>query len=155
MNGAVLLTPVGLADIDEILRIETASFAQPWGRQSILDELAVADAVQFAARPPQAKALMVGFLLARVLYDEMHLMKVAVDPPWRLRGAAAALLRAAQAEAHRRGAVSIVLEVRSTNRSAIAFYRNQGFETIGIRPNYYPQTGENALVMTKSLKEVS
>ena len=157
MNLTVQLSAVGVEDIDGILDIETASFAQPWGRLTILDELMVSDAVRLGARTPspQADAALIGFLFARVLDDEMHLMKLAVDPQWRMRGAASALLRAALAEARRRRAVSIVVEVRSTNRGAIGFYRKAGFKTIGVRPNYYPQTGENALVMSKPLKEAS
>jgi ribosomal protein S18 acetylase RimI-like enzyme len=49
----------------------------------------------------------------------------------------------------------VLLEVRSANIAAINLYKKTGFQTIGIRPNYYPQTGESALVMSKRLKEES
>ena len=66
-----------------------------------------------------------------------------------------ALLSAAQNEGSRRGAATALLEVRSANIAAISLYKKTGFQTIGIRPNYYPQTGESALVMSKRLKEES
>lgn len=156
MIPTVWLTPVGREDIDGILAIEGAAFAQPWGRRSILEELKAADTVQFAARtPPHAGGDLVGFIFARLLGDEMHLMKLAVNPQWRNRGAATSLLEAALEAARSRGATTAVLEVRPANQGAIAFYRKAGFETVGVRPNYYPQTGENALVMVKPLKEAS
>jgi len=68
---------------------------------------------------------------------------------------ATSLLAAAQDEAKRRGVASTLLEVRASNLGAIQFYQKIGFQTIGIRTNYYPPTGENALVMSKSLKEES
>lgn len=157
MNDTVRLTSLGRDDIDSIVGIEAASFPQPWGRQAVLDELAVAGAVHIAARivsAPPAEGALVGFILARMLCDEMHIMKLAIDPAWRHRGVAAALLDAAQVQARRHGAVVALLEVRPSNSAAIAFYRKAGFATIGVRPNYYPSTGENALVMSKALKEV-
>jgi ribosomal-protein-alanine N-acetyltransferase len=157
LKDTVMLTSMGGEDIDGIAGIEAASFTQPWGRRAILDELAVSGAVHIAARrvpAPQAGGALVGFILARILWDEMHIMKLAIDPAWRHRGVAAALLEAAQAQARRHGAVKALLEVRLGNTAAIEFYRKAGFATIGVRPNYYPSTGENALVMSKALKEV-
>ena len=147
-----------MADIDGILKIEAASFRQPWGRQAILDELHVQDAIRFVARPQMAlpgEAAVIGYLFARMLTDVLHLMKIAVDPQWRNRGTATVMLAAVQAQARRRGAVMAVLEVRPTNTAAIAFYRKAGFQSIGTRPNYYPITGESALVMSKRFKEES
>ena len=94
-----------------------------------------------------------GFILVRFLMDDMHIMKLAVAPRWRKRGVATALLDAAQQEAHHRGSASILLEVRPSNVAAVRFYRKAGFRIIGKRPNYYPQSGEDALVMSKRLKE--
>ena len=153
-----MLTPMTTEDIDAVRRIASASFDQPWGRQALLDELAFAGALHIAARivpAPQEATVLVGFIFARMLWDEMHVMKIAVDPRHRRRGVATALLEAAQAEAGVHEAMNVLLEVRASNSTAIAFYRNAGFATIGIRPNYYPQTGEPALVMSKALKEVS
>ena len=95
------------------------------------------------------------YIFVRFLTDEMHIMKIAVAPQWRNRGLGEALLSAVQTEGNRRGAATALLEVRSANIAAINLYKKTGFQTIGIRPNYYPQTGESALVMSKRLKEES
>ena len=51
------------------------------------------------------------------------------------------------------GAGRILLEVRPSNQPAIALYDKMDFHIIGRRPNYYPDTREDALVMAKNLME--
>lgn len=149
-------SPVRNEDIETIITIESDSFAQPWKRQAIIDELSCPDASQYVAKTfsqSQPNTTVVAYIFVRFLTDEMHIMKIAVDSSWRNRGLATALLRSIQMEGKRRGAATVLLEVRSSNLAAIRLYEKSGFQTIGIRPNYYPHTGETALVMSKSLKE--
>jgi ribosomal protein S18 acetylase RimI-like enzyme len=54
--------------------------------------------------------------------------------------------------AHQTGAKTVSLEVRPSNAGAVSFYRRLGLEVIGRRPGYYPETGEDALIMGKSLE---
>jgi len=156
LTTTVFLTPARIEDIESIAAIEAASFAQPWRPPAIIAELHVTESWHHTARVPAAegeRAAVVGYILVRFLTDEMHIMKLAVAPPWRRRGMGAALLAAARREALRRCAAVMLLEVRPSNSAAIRFYRKAGFQAIGIRPNYYPQTREDALVMSKRLKE--
>ena len=139
-----------------ILEIEAESFIRPWKHRALTDELAYPEAVQYVAQTDpgaQIPATVIGYIFVRFLADEMHIMKIAVETPWRNRGAATGLLGAAHIEARRRGTRAILLEVRPSNAAAIRFYQKTGFQTIGRRPNYYPPTGEDALVMSQSLKE--
>jgi len=148
----VFLSPVRTEDLETIISIERNSFSQPWKRQAIIDELSCPEAAQYVAKA-QAHTAVIAYIFVRFLTDEMHIMKIAVDPDWRNCGTGAALLHAMQAEGQRRGAATGLLEVRSSNIAAIRLYEKAGFQTIGIRPNYYPQTRETALVMSKRLKE--
>jgi ribosomal-protein-alanine N-acetyltransferase len=121
-----------------------------------MDELACPEAAQSVAKAfsqSQARAAVIAYIFVRFLTDEMHIMKIAVDSHWRSRGTGSALLRSMLTEGKRRGAATVLLEVRPSNFAAIRLYEKSGFQTIGVRPNYYPQTGETALVMSKSLKE--
>ena len=157
-SSDVLLTPARTDDAEGIFIIEAEAFAQPWGRQAIIDELTNPDAWHQVARKPALggnRLPIVGYILVRFLTDEMHIMKLAVGPRWRQMGIATGLLNAAQAEAVSRASASMLLEVRPSNQAAIRFYQKAGFRTIGIRSNYYPTTGEDALVMSKRLKEES
>jgi ribosomal-protein-alanine N-acetyltransferase len=152
----VFFSPVSAEDIETIIAIERDAFTQPWKRQAIIDEMSCPDASQYVAKAfsqSQAHSAVIAYIFVRFLTDEMHIMKIAVESHWRNRGTGTALLRFMQTEGKRRGATTVLLEVRPSNLAAIRLYEKSGFQTIGIRPNYYPQTGETALVMSKSLKE--
>ena len=152
----MFFSPVSAEDFETIISIERDAFAQPWNRKAIIDELSCADASQYVARAfsqSQAHSAVIAYIFVRFLTDEMHIMKIAVDSNWRNRGTGTALLQFMQTVGKRRGATTVLLEVRPSNLAAIRLYEKSGFQTIGIRPNYYPHTRETALVMSKSLKE--
>jgi ribosomal-protein-alanine N-acetyltransferase len=74
---------------------------------------------------------------------------VALDE--RRKGAARALMEEAAQRGRRAGAVLATLEVRRSNHGAIALYRSLGYRQVGIRPNYYVDEGEDAIVMVLDL----
>jgi ribosomal-protein-alanine N-acetyltransferase len=90
-----------------------------------------------------------GFLVARITGDEAEILNTAVDPAHRRRGLASALLAAATCAAREQMVKNIYLEVRESNRAAIAFYAKHGFATTGERRGYYNRPTENAVVMKK------
>ena len=83
--------------------------------------------------------------------DEGEVVSIAVDPAYRRRGYGAALLQALFSAARTLGVRQIFLEVRVTNRPAIALYENCGFVQVGRRPNYYAALGEDALVYCREI----
>ncbi len=91
-----------------------------------------------------------GMALVRVAADEAELLTIAVSPASRRAGAGAALLEQAMAEAVRRGAGRMFLEVAPVNEAACALYRRHGFAQIGRRRDYYAD-GSDALVMARVL----
>jgi len=85
----------------------------------------------------------------------MHLLKIAVAPEWRSRGIGRWLLNECMREEAEKGIAQILLEVRPSNTPALAMYNRMGFWQIGKRPNYYPDTREDALVLSFNLQEDS
>lgn len=79
--------------------------------------------------------------------DEAHITNIAVAPPARRQGVATRLMAHLMQESLRRRCGSMTLEVRMTNTGAQDLYRKFGFESAGVRPNYYPETGEDGLIM--------
>jgi ribosomal-protein-alanine N-acetyltransferase len=77
-----------------------------------------------------------GFALARAIADEAELLLLAIRPAMRRRGIGTALLRSILADARERDADILHLEVRANNE-AVRLYRNEGFEKIGERRDYY------------------
>ena len=138
--------------IDGIIAIEKTSFQQPWQRISFLNELSCRDALDVVVLDPLGGQIL-AYACLRLTLDEIHLLKIAVAPRWRRRGIAAWLLDFCFGLARRRDAREVYLEVRRSNVSAIGLYDKVGFQIIGTRPKYYMDTGEDALIMMKSLEE--
>lgn len=92
-----------------------------------------------------------GFLVSRQAADEMEILNLAVLPEFRRNGLGRQLVEDALLIARRRGAKSAHLEVRSSNRLAIAFYRVCGFRASGRRESYYRDPVEDALLMDRGL----
>ena len=90
---------------------------------------------------------MVGFAGLLFVGDEGHVTTVAVDEAHRRQHIGARLFAALCRDAIARGTTGLTLEVRAGNEGAQAMYRRFGFAPAGIRRNYYPDTGEDALVM--------
>ena len=148
-------TPLTEFDIDSVLRIETKAFRRPWGDAAFRGELIQPGAQSYLLRrrSPGSSAQVIGYVCFRTYLDEMHLLKIAVDAQWRRGGVASWMLARSLQMATRKGALSAYLEVRPSNRAAIELYRKHDFRIVGKRPNYYPETGEDALVFIKTLKE--
>jgi ribosomal-protein-alanine N-acetyltransferase len=78
---------------------------------------------------------------------DAHITTIAVDPERQRASIGTRLLLALCEAARRRGATALTLEVRVSNEAAQALYRRFGFVPAGARKGYYPDTGEDALVM--------
>jgi ribosomal-protein-alanine N-acetyltransferase len=96
-----------------------------------------------------SNAKICGFLVARITGDEAEILNTAVDPAHRRNGIGSLLLTAAISTARAHNAKNIYLEVRESNRAAIAFYVKHGFAKASERRAYYTSPTENAVVMKK------
>lgn len=141
--------PMRPEDLDEVLAIERASFSMPWSRGAFLYEIQQNRVAR--CRVMRDDGSIVGYLCVWEIADEIHVTNVAVHPGRRRQGIARALLGGLLAEAQARDVRLIVLEVRPSNREAIALYESFGFRVTGRRRGYYYDTGEDALVMEARL----
>ena len=142
-------------DLCKILTIDHSAFNRPWHRKSFLEELACDNAYSYAVRTQLADQGMeiIAYVFLRILLTEMHILRIAVAQEFQDRGVATWLLQQCFRLAKQKKVYSVYIEVRPTNKAAIALYRKSGFQLLGTRPHYYPETGEDALVMVKHLKE--
>lgn len=139
-----------VADIDDVMAIERASFASPWSRQFFLDELR-ADCANSVLCQVHGKP--VGYVVYWELPDEVDVHNVAVHPQHRRRGVGRAMLGYVMDEGTRKGLRRMTLEVRKSNDAAQALYRSLGFEVCGLRKGYYSDNAEDAWVMERRLRE--
>jgi ribosomal-protein-alanine N-acetyltransferase len=133
-------------DLAAVIAIENLSFADPWSPEALFGELQ-ADAM----RLPLVAVLdgsVCGYLMAWLVADQLHVLNIATDPGHLRRGVGTALLLEAARRGARRGAVEVTLEVRRSNLPALAFYRRHAFVQAGVRPGYYQDNGEDAIIMT-------
>jgi ribosomal-protein-alanine N-acetyltransferase len=94
---------------------------------------------------------VLGFAIVWLIHDELHVLNVAVAPEARRRGVARALLAEVEARAAAEGAARATLEVRRSNAPAIELYRSLGYREVGVRPRYYAEDGEDAILMDRDL----
>jgi [ribosomal protein S18]-alanine N-acetyltransferase len=144
-NDRITIGPMREADVPRVLEIEQESFPSPWPRDAYVRELRDNRlACYLVARELDA---VVGYTGMWIILDEAHVTTIAVAPDCRRRRIGERLLVALIAEAMRRGARWITLEVRRTNGGAQALYHKYGFRDIGVRKGYYSDNREDAIVM--------
>ncbi len=150
-KGDTIVRAMNSADLTEVSRISNECFsAEGWSEKLFSDALLLEDKYIMMCAVSAESGEILGFItLSRVL-DEVTLEDIAVSPSHRKKGVARELISSAIAELS--GVASfITLEVREKNSSAISLYNSVGFETVGLRKNYYSEPLDNALLMTLSL----
>jgi len=122
----------------------------PWDAAALERILALAGGFGYLACRGDAPA---GFILARDLGGEVEILSLGVLPRWRRRNIGRRLLDAVVAEAERRCASSLVLEVATENEAARGLYAAAGFVQVGRRPRYYRSTGgrADALILRRGI----
>jgi ribosomal-protein-alanine N-acetyltransferase len=140
--GGIAIRRLAYSDLPAVLSIERRSFPTPWSLAMFVLELSKPSGICFAATEGEE---VLGYLVCS-RYDQVwHLMNVAVAPERRRAGVARGLI--AQLIEEGGGRLPFTLEVRVSNRPAIAMYERLGFRSAGVRPRYYQDNGEDALIM--------
>lgn len=143
--------PMTVADLDEVLSLEVASYSFPWSRGNFIDSLA---AGYWAELRFDAQDRCLGYLVAMPGFEEMHLLNITVAPRHQRQGHGRAMLQRLAERARERGDHKLWLEVRLSNSPAQRLYEQMGFEAVGRRRHYYPAAlgrREDALVMSLAL----
>ena len=134
------------SDIFDIYPIACSCFHQPWSEAALFDEIIRDTSVVVVA---ECDGKVVGFVTVTVFYDEGHITNVAVLGEYRRMGIASMMMdEAIKLSLERFELYLHTLEVRITNDAAIGLYTKKGFVAVGIRPNYYNDTNEDALLMS-------
>ncbi|MBJ6763956.1 ribosomal protein S18-alanine N-acetyltransferase [Myxococcaceae bacterium JPH2] len=136
-------------DLPAVMALEKASFRNPWSTELLQRELEHEwSTILLVEDPlPEGGVELLGLAIFWIVHDEVHVLNVATSPEHRRRGVARAVMDEllARGRAHRCSLAT--LEVRRSNEPALNLYRALGFRPVGIRPNYYVDEGEDAIVM--------
>jgi ribosomal-protein-alanine N-acetyltransferase len=141
-------------DIGGAMAIERASFPTPWSEEMFCRELKLSFSRSLVARiREKGQEGIVGYVIFWVVAGEIHLHNVAVRKEWQKKGIASALMGEMIRRACREGAFHATLEVRRSNDGARKLYEKFGFTLMGVRPLYYEDTKEDALIMWADWEE--
>lgn len=141
----VVITAMRRRHLPSVLRIEKQVYPRPWTVGLYLGELALpATRTYVVARQHNT---VVGYGGMMMNLDEAHVTTVAVDPDCQGHAIGTRIMLVVTMKAIARGARSLTLEVRMSNRAAQELYRKFGFAPAGVRKGYYAEVREDALVM--------
>ncbi|HNY67189.1 MAG TPA: ribosomal protein S18-alanine N-acetyltransferase [Bacillota bacterium] len=135
-----------LADVDDVVEIERQSFPIPWSRAAFIDELTRNERALYVVIRDES-GTMVGYGGMWLVCDEAHVTNIAVRSDRRRHGVGTAIMVGLMGFAQSKGADRMTLEVRVSNLPAQELYRGLGFVPAGVRPRYYIDNREDALIM--------
>lgn len=146
-HTSAYLRPMLVSDLDVVLDIERQAYPIPWSRgvfEDCLENKRNECLVYLVA------GQVCGYAIISHVLDETHLLNLCVSPALSGQGKGRALLKELIRIAIERSSTSFFLEVRASNQVAIALYHSEGFNEVGVRPNYYPAENgrEDAVLMT-------
>lgn len=129
-----------------VAEIEKVCFSDPWSLNSINSELDNPLSLWLVALDGDRVA---GYVGSQTVLGGSDMMNLAVLPEYRKQGIGERLVNELVEHLKENGACCLVLEVRQSNEPAISLYTKLGFQQVGLRPNYYRNPKENALILRK------
>ncbi|AOT69997.1 ribosomal-protein-alanine N-acetyltransferase [Geosporobacter ferrireducens] len=134
-------------DISQVLEIEKQCFSVPWTKEAFVMEVEKNKFARYIVA--ELDEIIVGYGGMWMIIDEAHVTNIGVRPDFRGRGFGDVIVKAMIAAAEKEGIYNMTLEVRASNRVARNLYEKYGFKACGIRPKYYQDNNEDAVIMWK------
>lgn len=142
----IKITPMTLTDVNTIKNNLISDFDNFWTYQILKEELESENSSYLIARMNDE---IIGFAGIKVVLDEADIMNIVIKKNYRNQGIGTLLLESLISLAKRLNLNSLSLEVSEENLPAIHLYQKFGFESLGVRKNYYQD--KNGIIMTKKL----
>ncbi len=140
----IIFRPMIEDDLGFVEKLEVESFHDAWNKGMLENELANVLSTYIVMEVDEQKVGYAGFWN---IAGEAQVTRVAVGKNQRGKGYGNLLSQALVDEAWNCGADAVTLEVRETNIVAQKAYEKCGFKSSGIRPGYYEDTHEGAVIM--------
>lgn len=141
--------PMQFEDLDRVMEIEPKIYSHPWSRGNFADSLHAG----YSCWVYESEGEVIGYAVMMSVLDEAHLLNISIAGERQGQGLGRALLNHLIDTARRYGATMMFLEVRPSNKNAIALYESIGFNEFSIRKGYYPAHNgrEDAILMGLAL----
>lgn len=137
-------------DIDAVYEIETACFPSPWSKESFEKELTANELAHYYVVAVDGEIAAYGGFWA--VLEEAHITNIACKPSYQGNGYGEAVTLGLISHAKVLELERVTLEVRVSNEKAKRLYHKLGFKDVGIRPKYYSDNQEDALIMWKEIE---
>ena len=134
-----------LEDVPIVHGIDMLSFSLPWPERSFRFELAENPVSRCWVAESDGRIM--AMLVLWLIVDEAHIATIATHPDFRRQGMGEQLMIAALVSARNEGAARAFLEVRAGNAEALGMYKKYGFVVVAVRPRYYKDNSEDAILM--------
>ena len=141
--------PMKSADLERIMQIEPEIYPFPWTRGNFADSLKSG----YSCWVSECDGQVMGYAVLMVVLDEAHLLNISIAKSFQGRGMGRCLLEHMIDVARGHGGQTLFLEVRPSNKSALALYDSMGFNEFSVRKGYYPAANgrEDAILMGLAL----
>lgn len=135
-------------DIAAVYEIEQRAYEHGWTEGILKDCLKTG----YLCKTVWFDEQLVGYGVISIAAGEAHLLNLTIAPEFQRQGFGRSVLHYFLELVEQSGAETMFLEVRDSNKSAIALYLNEGFNQIGVRNDYYPAAKghEDAIIMARS-----
>ena len=127
-------------EIASVLSIEEQNSDDPWSQGQFITSIENSNNLCYCL---SLNGKTIGYLIAMLAVDTADILNIGIDPDFKRQGFGTGLLKHLIEELKKRNIGEILLEVRIGNKSAIHFYKKQGFEEISVRKNYYTKNSKN------------
>ena len=127
-------------EIPSVLSIEERNSDYPWSQDQFTTSIENSKNLCYCL---SLDGKTIGYLIAMLAPDTADILNIGIDPDFKRQGYGTGLLNHLIKELRKRNIGEILLEVRAGNKSAIRFYKRQGFEEISVRKNYYMKNSKN------------
>lgn len=160
MSASSVETPLSIrkmtpSDLERVIEIDRLSFSLPWPERSFHFEVEKNEAARAwiaEVTNNDGTTSIAGMIVGWLIVDEIHVATIAADPTHRREGIGRRLMLHLLHEAYKEGARKSFLEVRRSNEAARKMYCSLGYREDGVRPHYYQDNHEDAILM--SLQEI-
>jgi ribosomal-protein-alanine N-acetyltransferase len=140
-----------MEDLERVLEIEHLCYSNPWRPSSFIGEM---------ENPPysnpyvivlEPRKTVIGYVIYWHIQEEIQISNIALDPEFHGLGIGETVMRRVLDMCREAGGAYVILEVRPSNKAARSLYRKLGFHVMGVRPGYYRNPPEDAILMGRSL----
>ena len=135
------------SDLDDIYELDMQTFAMPWSKEALSYDILENDNAFVIVAEYEGE--FAGYADIWTVLDEADLNSIAVRVDFRRKGIGDAIMLAMTEILSANSVATINLEVRVSNMPAIKLYKKYGFNECGVRPGYYLDNGEDALIMKR------